>query len=260
MSVVVNCLVYVRTTSRILLRRSALLLIITLTITATAVESVGTTNAVAKNAASHQSAVSDQSAASVQVKPLTLLVLGDSISAAYGIQREAGWVAKLTERLQKIDTRYAVINASVSGETTQGGLARLPQALSNHNPDLVIIELGGNDGMRGYPVSDIEHNLLAMTRASTAAGADVILLGMHIPPNYGPRYSRGFHAAFTNTAAQAEAYLVPFFLEGIALQAGMMQDDGIHPTVAAQSKLLNTAWQAIQMCLGQRYPLLLKVP
>ncbi len=248
MSVIVNCLIFVRTASGRLLRRSVPLLIAALTIAATATESLATTDVLAKSSSSAHDA------------SLTLLVLGDSISAAYGIQREAGWVAKLAERLAQLDSRYAVINASVSGETTQGGLARLPQALNAHDPDLVIIELGGNDGLRGYPVSEIEHNLLAMAEAATAAGANVILLGMHIPPNYGPRYSRGFHAAFTNTAANTDAYLVPFFLEGVALQAGMMQDDGVHPSVAAQEKLLSTAWQAIQACLGERYPLLLGMP
>ena len=191
---------------------------------------------------------------------LTLLVLGDSISAAYGIRRENGWVAKLQTRLAQLSPAYQVVNASVSGETTQGGRARLNQALEQHNPDLVFIELGGNDALRGYPIESMQDNLIAMLRAVQEIGARAIVLGMDVPPNYGPRYRRSFRETFVTAAAATDACLVPFFLEGIPLEPGMMQDDGIHPTAIAQDTLLETGWKALQDCLGQSYPGLLRLP
>ena len=191
---------------------------------------------------------------------LTLLVLGDSISAAYGIQRESGWVAKLQQRLQRLGSGYQVINASVSGETTQGGRARLDQALELHRPDLVFIELGGNDALRGYPVESMRDNLVAMLRSAQQTGAQAILLGMDVPPNYGPRYRQSFRQTFVTAAEATNACLVPFFLEGIPLEPGMMQDDGIHPTAIAQDTLLETGWQALQRCLGDDHPALLNLP
>jgi len=191
---------------------------------------------------------------------LTLLVLGDSISAAYGIQRESGWVAKLQQRLQRLGAGYQVINASVSGETTQGGRARLDQALQLHRPDLVFIELGGNDALRGYPVESMRDNLVAMLRSTQQMGAQAILLGMDVPPNYGPRYRQSFRQTFVTAAEATNACLVPFFLEGIPLEPGMMQADGIHPTAVAQDTLLETGWRALQRCLGEDYPALLSVP
>ena len=187
---------------------------------------------------------------------LTVLVFGDSISAAYGIRRDTGWVALLERRLREIEPDSRVVNASVSGETTQGGRTRLPQALRNHNPDLVFIELGGNDALRGYPVPRIEANLRAMIEASESAGARVVLLGMQIPPNYGPRYTRDFAAAFERAARGTQAARVPFFLDGVALIPGMLQDDGIHPTAVAQPRLLDNAWQALVECLKTDYPAL----
>jgi|GEM_PF-162661 len=184
----------------------------------------------------------------------TVLVFGDSISAAYGIQQSDGWVALLEQRLQQRSSAARVVNASVSGETTQGGRARLQAALERHMPDLVFIELGGNDALRGYPIDRMRDNLQAMVEMSTSIGARVVLLGMQIPPNYGPRYTREFAATFVSVANAGNAHLVPFFLDGVALVDGMIQDDGIHPTTAAQPLLLDTGWQALITVLGGDYP------
>lgn len=170
----------------------------------------------------------------------TILVLGDSISAAYGIQSEQGWVNLLQKWVDQEELAWQVVNASVSGETTGGGLARLPQLLSDHTPDIVLIELGGNDGLRGYPAKRVKGNLEQMVDLTAASGAQPVLLAMRIPPNYGPRYTRAFEEAFTVVAHSANVPLVPFFLESIALEAGMMQDDGIHPTAAAQPLMLDS--------------------
>lgn len=172
----------------------------------------------------------------------TILVLGDSISAAYGIQREQGWVSRLHARVAGEGPGWRVVNASVSGETTSGGLARLPDALAEHDPEVVIIELGGNDGLRGYPVQTIRQNLSRMVELARDAGSRVLLLGMQIPPNYGPRYTRAFTATFQDVAEDHGVPLVPFLLEQVALEPGLMQDDGIHPTAEAQSLLLEAVW------------------
>ncbi len=172
----------------------------------------------------------------------SILVLGDSLSAAYGIRLEQGWVALLAERLKTKGYGYAVVNASSSGETTGGALARLPRALELHQPGVVVIELGGNDGLRGLPVADIRANLERLIRLSRQHGAHVLLLGMRIPPNYGPQYTRDFHALFGELAQAQRVALVPFFLDGIALDDALMQEDGIHPNAAAQSRLLDKVW------------------
>lgn len=187
---------------------------------------------------------------------LKILVFGDSISAAYGIKRDDGWVALLTDRIQGLYQDAQVINASVSGETTQGGRARLAAALDRHKPDVVFLELGGNDALRGYPVSQLRDNLGVMVELAQTQGARVVLLGMQIPPNYGPKYTREFAAAFKTVADAKEAYLVPFFLEGVALIEGMIQSDGIHPTTQAQPLLLETGWKALVETMGETYPLL----
>ena len=174
--------------------------------------------------------------------PETVLVVGDSISASYGIQSEQGWVYLLRERL---GDAAEVVNASISGDTTGGGLARLPRTLAEHQPDVVIIELGGNDGLRGYPIANIRANLLAMTQAVIAAGAAPILAGMQIPPNYGPRYTGAFHAVYEDVAKATGAALVPFLLEGVATDRELMQRDGIHPTAQAQGRLLDNVWQVL---------------
>ena len=170
---------------------------------------------------------------------VTVLVVGDSISASYGIQSEQGWVHLLRDRL---GSAAKVVNASISGDTTGGGLARLPRTLAEHQPSVVIIELGGNDGLRGYPITNIRANLLAMTQAVIAAGADPILAGMQIPPNYGPRYTTAFRAIYEEIAEATGAALVPFLLEGVATDRELMQRDGIHPTAQAQARLLDNVW------------------
>ena len=182
-------------------------------------------------------------------KAPAVLVVGDSLSAAYGIDLSDGWVALLQHRLSGQDYEFRVINASVSGDTTSGGLARLPGALRRHQPALVIIELGGNDGLRGLPVNVMKANLDGMIAASREQGADVVLLGIHIPANYGPRYAQKFHDVYLQLAREHDLPLVDFFLEGVALDRSLMQADGIHPNVAAQPRLLDNAWPAISAAL-----------
>ena len=172
----------------------------------------------------------------------TVLVVGDSISASYGMQTEEGWVNLLRERL---NGRSSVVNASISGDTTGGGIARLGRTLAEHRPSIVIIELGGNDGLRGYPVENIRANLLAMTEAVIAAGAKPVLAGMQIPPNYGPAYTEAFRRMYADIAALTGAGLVPFLLEGVATDRDLMQRDGIHPTAGAQPRLLDNVWTVL---------------
>lgn len=177
-----------------------------------------------------------------------ILVLGDSLSAGYGIDVKAGWVALLQQRL---DDQYphTVINASVSGETAGGGLARLPALLQEHQPALVILELGGNDGLRGHPVNVMQQQLKDIIEKAQATKAKVLLLGMQIPPNYGQRYTQRFHQAYAKLAEEYELPYVPFFLEGIAVNAELMQRDGIHPTAEAQSQMLDNVWQTLEPLL-----------
>ncbi|MCZ6854071.1 MAG: arylesterase [Gammaproteobacteria bacterium] len=179
----------------------------------------------------------------------TVMILGDSISAAYGIQRETGWVALLNERLSALAAPISVINASVSGETTGGGLARLRQALDVHDPAIVVIELGGNDGLRGYPIARIRDNLNRIVALAKVDGRQVLLIGMQIPPNYGPRYTRAFTGMYAEIAEAHEIGLVPFFLEEVALTPELMQRDGIHPTADAQTILLDTVWPYLENLL-----------
>jgi acyl-CoA thioesterase-1 len=184
--------------------------------------------------------------------PTTIMVLGDSISAAYGIQRAEGWVALLEAEVNRLGSEHRVVNASISGETTGGGLARLDQALQTHQPDILVVELGGNDGLRGYPVDRIEKNLRAIVEASQAAGARVVLVGMQIPPNYGPRYTRAFTGLFDRLADDYDVPLVDAFLEEIALAGNLMQADGIHPTAEAQPLLLRAIWRPLATLLRER--------
>ena len=180
----------------------------------------------------------------------TVMVMGNSISAAYGLQTEAGepgWVQLLRQRL---GAPHRVVNASISGDTTVGGLARLPKTLAVHKPDIVIIELGGNDGLRGYPVTSIRANLLAMTEAVLAAGAKPVVAGMQMPPNLGPRYTRAFRELYTEVATATGAALVPFLLEGVATDESLMQRDGIHPNAKAQPVLLDNVWPVLEPLLG----------
>jgi acyl-CoA thioesterase-1 len=178
-----------------------------------------------------------------------ILVVGDSISAGYGLAADEGWVALLQGRLKSQGYGYRVVNASVSGETTTGGLARLPRALSVHRPAIVILELGGNDGLRGLPLETSRANLERMIALSKGSGAQVLLLGMKIPPNYGARYSEGFEKVFRDLARQHKLAFEPFFLSKIALEAGMIQTDGLHPTAKAQPMMLDTMWPALKPLL-----------
>ena len=161
-------------------------------------------------------AVSAALAAQTPIEAKTILVIGDSISAGYGIQRNQGWVALLEARVATLQPPHTVVNASISGDTTGGALARLPRALEVHKPDVVVIELGGNDALRGYPVDRIENNLDAMATLAKDAGASVLVLGMEIPPNYGARYTQAFHAVYADVAERTGATLVPFLLDGVA--------------------------------------------
>ena len=182
--------------------------------------------------------------------PPTILILGDSISAAYGIQLEKGWAALLQERLRAQGWPHQVVNASISGETTGGGLVRLPAELKAHDPDLVVIELGGNDGLRGYPVTDIKRNLGRMIEAADPIERQVLLVAMQIPPNYGRRYAKAFQALFAEVAAAHDVHLAESFIDQVALQPALMQNDGIHPNVAGQPLLLNALWPAIEKLLA----------
>jgi len=180
----------------------------------------------------------------------SILVLGDSLSAAYGIRLEQGWVALLDARLRQEGYGHRVVNASSSGETTGGALARLPRALERHRPAVVVIELGGNDGLRGLPIGQVRANLDRVIRLSREGGAKVLLVGMRIPPNYGPTYTREFHALFGELAKTHKVALVPFFLDGIALDDSLMQQDGIHPNAAAQPRLLAQVWPKLEPLLA----------
>lgn len=182
----------------------------------------------------------------------TILVLGDSLSAAYGVESETAWVNLLRNRLDEENRDdWQVINASISGETTDGGARRLPDLLDKHQPDIVIIELGGNDGLRGFQPPVIRDNLSAMIDASQDTGARVLLVGMQIPPNYGARYTRLFAEMYQELSDQYDTALVPFFLDGIYNGDGMMQGDGIHPTGEAQPKLLDNVWPHLEPLLQE---------
>ncbi len=183
----------------------------------------------------------------------TVLVVGDSLSAEYGLRRGAGWVALLEQRLKGQKPAYTVVNASISGDTTSGGVSRLPRLLAQHKPAVVVIELGANDALRGLPLKDTEANLDQMTQAAQAAGAKVLLLGQQVPPNYGADYNRRFAATYQNVAKARKAGLVPFFLQGVADQPEslkLFQADRIHPTAAAHPQLLDNVWAELKKLLG----------
>lgn len=179
----------------------------------------------------------------------TLLVVGDSISAAFGLETSQGWVSLLERRLAERGLQYQVVNASVSGDTSAGGLARLPALLATHHPQLVIIELGGNDGLRGQSPAQLQRNLAAMIDRSLAAGAKVMLLGVQLPPNYGPRYNQAFARVYTSLAEERQVPVVPFFLDGVGGVPGMMQPDGIHPAATAQVRMLDNVWSTLEPLL-----------
>jgi len=179
----------------------------------------------------------------------TVLIVGDSISAGFGLDTSKGWGALLQQRLKKEGFDDKVVNASISGDTSAGGLARLPAALAAHKPDVVVIELGGNDGLRGQPPAQLQQNLASMIEQSQASGAKVLLLGMQIPPNYGKRYVDAFAKVFNDVATAKKVPLVPFFLEGIGGNPALMQADGLHPAVGAQGKLLENVWPTLKPLL-----------
>lgn len=174
-----------------------------------------------------------------------MLVLGDSISAAYNIPVEQGWVQLLAQSLAEHNPAATVVNASISGETTAGGRARLPGLLEEHNPQWVIIELGGNDGLRGFPLQLTERNLRSMVDMAQDAEARVLLLGMQLPPNYGVAYTEAFSAIYAKLAEEQNTLLVPFLLEGVGDNPELMQADGIHPTAAAQPMLYQHVWRVL---------------
>ncbi|MFI4982701.1 MAG: arylesterase [Nevskiales bacterium] len=176
----------------------------------------------------------------------TILVFGDSISAGFGLSPpERGWVNLLQGKLHSEGYGYRVVNASVSGETTAGGLARLPRALALHHPGIVLLELGGNDGLRALPVTAMRANLAQMASLARAAGAEVLLLGMRIPPNYGPAYTEQFFSAFGQVAQDLHLRFVPFLLQDVALSPELMQADGYHPNEPGQPRLLQNVWPAL---------------
>jgi len=178
-----------------------------------------------------------------------ILVLGDSLSAGYGIEQKASWVHLLEKRLMAQGYSYTVINASISGETTMGGLTRINNELEKHQPSLVIIELGGNDGLRGLSIQQLEKNLAQIIDASLQKNANVVLVGMQIPPNYGPTYTKAFSDSYTNLAKTYDIKLVPFLLNGLGEDRQHFQSDGIHPTSAAQPLLLENVWVELKPLL-----------
>ncbi|MCQ9425531.1 arylesterase [Pseudomonas sp. LJDD11] len=179
----------------------------------------------------------------------TVLIVGDSISAAFGLDTRVGWVSLLQKRMQEQGFDSKVVNASISGDTSAGGLARLPALLAEHKPQLVVLELGGNDGLRGQLPAQLQQNLTSMVDQSQQAGAKVLLLGMRIPPNYGPRYTQAFEAAYVDLAREKQLPFVPFFLEGVGGVPALMQADGIHPAAAAQNTLLENVWPTLKPLL-----------
>ena len=177
------------------------------------------------------------------------MVFGDSLSAAYGIPQSRGWVALLAERVKRERPDYIVVNASISGETTSGGAARIRKVLAQHKPAVVVLELGANDGLRGLPLEQMRRNLAAMIEQSQKAGARVVVVGMKLPPNYGPEYAQAFEATFADLAKRHKTALVPFLLEDFAEKPDLFQSDRIHPTEAAQPLMLERVWKALRPLL-----------
>ena len=176
-------------------------------------------------------------------------MVGDSLSAAYGLVQSRGWVALLGERVKRERLDYNVVNASISGDTTGGGLARIDKALAQHKPAVVVLELGGNDGLRGLPLTEMRKNLGAMIERSQKAGARVVVVGVFIPPNYGPDYTREFFDSFSQLAKRYKTALVPFLMEDFALKPEFFQADRIHPTVEAQPLMMERVWKVLQPLL-----------
>lgn len=181
-----------------------------------------------------------------------MLVLGDSLSAGYGLSPGQGWVALLEKRLSAQGYEYRVVNASISGETTAGGVERLPRALALHKPGVVVLELGANDGLRGLPVPVTKANLARAIHLIRESGARALLLGMRMPPNYGPRYTADFTKMYEELGRELQVATVPFFLEAVATDMGLMQADGLHPNARAQPALLETVWPSLEPLLKKR--------
>jgi acyl-CoA thioesterase I len=186
--------------------------------------------------------------------PHTILVMGDSLSAAYRLEASQGWVALLQQRLSAQGYDYTVINASISGETTAGGLTRLPRTLRQHKPAIVILELGANDGLRGLPVTLMQQNLGRMIMLSRRAGARVLLVGILLPPNYGPQYTQAFSAVYPVLAGRYDVRLVPFLLEGVAQDRSQMQADGLHPKADSEPRVLENVWNKLAPMLDKSRP------
>jgi len=182
-------------------------------------------------------------------KPGTVLVLGDSLSAAHNIAAAQGWVHLLEVRLGDMEPGWTAINASISGETSLSGRNRLPALLEKYHPGVVVLELGANDGLRGLPLPALRENLAAMVDAAQKSGARVLLLGIELPVNYGPQYRDGLRAIYADLARDKHTALVPFLLEGVALDPSLMQDDGLHPTAAGEPKVLDNVWKALHPLL-----------
>jgi len=187
-----------------------------------------------------------------QAAEQTIVVVGDSLSSGYGIAAEQSWVAMLEDRLQSEGYGYRVVNASIAGDTSAGGLARLPRLLAAHKPNLVVIELGGNDGLRGQPVATLRNNLAKMIELSKQSGADVVLAGIQIPPNYGQTYGQALSAVYPEVAARFDAALIGFILEDVALDPELMQPDGIHPNAAGQKIVFANIWRVLGPLLMPR--------
>lgn len=190
----------------------------------------------------------------VSLMPITamaksLVVLGDSISAGYGIEVKQGWVALLQEKLAQANSHYVIINASISGDTTAGGLARIDKLLDTHKPDVVLVELGANDGLRGLPPRLVKDNLAEITRRAQKAGAKVLLLSMRIPPNYGKRYTEMFYDVYPQLSEELGVPYMPFILEDVALVKELMQPDGLHPNAKAQPMIADKVWVNLQPLL-----------
>ena len=188
-------------------------------------------------------------ASGAPVDQKTLLVFGDSLSAAYGLEIQQGWVSLLQEKMQQTKPHWQVVNLSVSGETTAGGLSRLPLALEEHQPDLMLLELGANDGLRGTSLSAMRDNLETMLQQARQNAVKVVLFEMQIPPNYGPIYTEGFTQTFHDLGKKYKVYVLPFFLDGVAGHPELNQPDGIHPVARAQPIILNNVWQHLEQKL-----------
>lgn len=182
----------------------------------------------------------------------TILVYGDSLSAAYGLSMQQGWVSLMDQRLKTERLPYQVVNASISGETTAGGLSRLKQTIELQKPKVMILALGANDGLRGLPIESMQRNLSNMLELANENNIKVLLVGMRIPPNYGPQYTQAFHQTFIDLAQQFKVKLVPFLLENVAGKPSLNQDDGIHPTAEAQPIILDTVWKTLKTMLKKQ--------